>query len=328
MYMKEKTVSSCSEKEGREPRRERPSADPARAMLLEELENFREITRVLMPSPGEIPQLAGLDIAGLSLPLRDICGGDHTIYVDFEKRFDLDARQAAALRHGRPDVARSLELNRQRAGILLADVSGHRITDAAIAAMLHQAFLLGCSYELEMHGEITTGLFERLKTRFHQSSAVNKFFTLIYTEVWSNGLIRCISAGHQPPYRFLPGDGILRPLRRGAGSTTPVGLFGSAADIDRARVPASGLRDEQFQVQESDPLLPGEMLLLCTDGLVEHDDGRFMETDLAPILAAAGAMPASGICELVGEAIKQAAPPEDDISLVVIRKVGAAAPSR
>ena len=56
------------------------------------------------------------------------------------------------------------------AGIAVIDVSGHRVTDALLTAMLHQAFLLGSLYELDMFGQITKRLFENLNTRFYQSS--------------------------------------------------------------------------------------------------------------------------------------------------------------
>ncbi len=62
----------------------------------DELRNFEEIARYLNPSPGEIPQLQNVDIAGLSMPLRSLIGGDHTIYIDFSHRYDLDARIAQA----------------------------------------------------------------------------------------------------------------------------------------------------------------------------------------------------------------------------------------
>src|SRR5262245_34877983 len=136
--------------------------------LKDELENFQEIAKFLKPSAGEIPELEGVDIDGVSMPRNGTIGGDHLIYIDFKKRYDLDARIAAALAAGRDDVASKLAENKHRAGILLADVAGHRITDALVAAMLHQAFLLGSYYELEMFGEITTKLFEHIKTRFYE----------------------------------------------------------------------------------------------------------------------------------------------------------------
>ena len=61
---------------------------------------------------------------------------------------------------GNDAVAAKLAEIRSRLGILVADVSGHKLTDALAAAMLHQAFLTGVLYELDRFGEVTTRLFE------------------------------------------------------------------------------------------------------------------------------------------------------------------------
>ena len=55
--------------------------------LTAELKNFEEIAKYLNPSPGEIPELEGVDIHGVSLPLRSVIGGDHILYIDFSSEF-------------------------------------------------------------------------------------------------------------------------------------------------------------------------------------------------------------------------------------------------
>jgi hypothetical protein len=147
--------------------------DPAELLeqLTAELDNFQGMARSLLPTPGEVPQLRGMDIYGGTVPLNNVVGGDHLIYCDFKQRFDLEARIAAATDAGRWEVVENLRRCQQMAGIVLIDVSGHRVTDALLAAMLHQAFLLGAIYELDMSGHITGRLFENLNTRFYQSSA-------------------------------------------------------------------------------------------------------------------------------------------------------------
>ena len=102
-----------------------------------------------------MPSLNGVDIFGGVLPLSGSVGGDHLIYVDFKQRFDLPARIERAHNGGRPDVAEQLTQLQRKAGIAVIDVSGHRVTDALLAAMLHQAFLLGSIYELDHSGQIT-----------------------------------------------------------------------------------------------------------------------------------------------------------------------------
>ena len=124
------------------------------------------------------------------------------IYLDFNKRYKLDRRIERAVRKERLEVAEKLRELKGRAGILLADVSGHRMTDALLAAMLHQAFLTGAYYELDRYGEITTRLFEHINTRFYRTTAVSKYFTMLYGEILERGRFRFISAGHQPPAIF------------------------------------------------------------------------------------------------------------------------------
>lgn len=65
------------------------------------------------------------------------------IYLDFKQRFDLEAWIAQAAEAGRLEVVENLKRCQHMAGLVVLDVSGHRITDALVAAMLHQAFLLG-----------------------------------------------------------------------------------------------------------------------------------------------------------------------------------------
>ena len=125
-----------------------------------EILNFQKIAKNIKPDPGEIPEISGLDIYGETIPLSgDVCG-DHIIYVDFTKRFNLPERIKRAETAGRIDIVNKLKGLKDKAGIMLSDVSGHSITDHLLNAMLHQAFLVGASYELTMFGEITIDLFE------------------------------------------------------------------------------------------------------------------------------------------------------------------------
>ena len=77
----------------------------------------------------------------------------------------------------------------------MADVSGHQITDALLAAMLHQAFLLGALYEMDYYGNITAKLFENLNTRFYNSSSLSKFITMIYGEISQEGTFSVFVGG-------------------------------------------------------------------------------------------------------------------------------------
>src|SRR4029453_17453993 len=228
------------------------SDDPALAHLVRELENFKDIASYLIPLPGEVPRLSGIDVWGGTRPLSGAVGGDHIIYVDFKQRFDLDARIARALNDGRTDVADNLRRCQESAGSAPVDVAGHRMTDALLAAMLHQAFLVGALYELEMNGHVTRRLFENLNTRFYQSSGAHKFISLIYGEISTDARFRFLSAAHPFPAvfsrredRFMEVGPDLRV------SFPPLGMLPSLHAIDRSAVGTSTLGvKERYETNE------------------------------------------------------------------------------
>ena len=71
-----------------------------------------------------------------------------------------------------------------------------------MVAQLHQAFLIGASYELDQFGEITANLFEKINTRFYDSSSTADFITMCYGEISEKGVIRFLSAAHPIPLVF------------------------------------------------------------------------------------------------------------------------------
>lgn len=275
-------------------------------LVSDELQNFAEIMKVLKPSAGGTPRLAGIDIDSESLPLNGVLGGDHVVYVDFNRRYDLEDLAQKAIAQGRVDLAAQLRENRHRAGILLVDVAGHRLTDALVAAMLHQAFLVGAHYELEMFGQITTRLFEHIRTRFYESTNIKKLIALIYGEITDTGRFRYLSAGHTPPRVFS------REFRKimslSAERTVSESLIGIFPASPGARV------------NEIELLGSGDILLLATDGLFEHADGRFLAEGLEPCLDEAKDLSATEICSRLREAIAAYGPATDDISYVVIKR--------
>jgi serine phosphatase RsbU (regulator of sigma subunit) len=290
--------------------------------LADELENFTEIAKFLKPSAGDVPILDGVDIDGVSMPVNGVLGGDHLTYVDFKKRYDLDALIADARAAGREPAAERLESNKRRAGILLADVAGHRVTDALVAAMLHQAFLVGSYYELETAGEITTKLFEHIKTRFYESTNIKKLIAMIYGEITDQGKFRYISSGHTPPIVFSREYGRIMPL--GADRTvsdTLIGMFPAATRTRPGHPRASGRLRRQRLVNEIELLGVGDILLLATDGLTEHVEGRFVAEELERCLDRVKERTASEICASLQESILAFGPPSDDVTFVVIKRL-------
>lgn len=296
------------------------AGDPLES-LVDELRNFQELARTLKPSPGETPVLAGVDIGGVSMPLKELVGGDHVIYIDFNRRYDLAKRIETAVAEGNPEVAEKLKLCRHRAGILLADVSGHRITDALIAAMMHQAFLVGVYYELDRFGEITTKLFEHINQRFYRTTSVRKYLTMLYGEISEEGRFRFISAGHPRPMVYSREFGrFVEISEKRLVSYPPVGMFPSNTAVDEQVGPGSLGYKKPYTVNEIDLLAEGDILFLYTDGLSEHAAGEYFPGHLEKRLAELEDRTAGEICEILKKDLSTFAPHEDDITFVLVKK--------
>lgn len=293
-------------------------------MALAELENFNEISRHFHPSPGDLPELKGIDVYGESRPLNGVIGGDHIIYVDFKKRYDLEARIREAEEAERYQVARKLASCRRKAGIVLADVSGHRITDALVSVMLHQAFLVGAIYEMDDSGEITTRVFENVNSRFYKSSSVRRFVTMIYGEIREEGTFRFISAGHPTPVVFSREyDRIVKVSPDQLVTFPPLGSMPSEHDIDMRKKESLIGHKERYTVNEINLMGNGDIMLLYTDGLAEADSGsrEYVPGRLEDKLREVKDRSAQEIGQAILADRSAFHPPEDDLSLVVVKRL-------
>jgi serine phosphatase RsbU (regulator of sigma subunit) len=292
--------------------------------LTDELENFEDIAKYLLPQPGELPSLSWIDVHGGTLALNGSLGGDHIIYVDFKQRFDLTARIERAIDEGKLEVAENLERCRRTAGVALLDVSGHRVTDALLAAMLHQAFLLGAIYELDMFGQITKRLFENLNTRLYRSSGSHKFVSMIYGEISEDCRFRFLSAAQPFPTVFSKRhDGFMEVDASVCVSFPPLGILPSFEGIDRNIAVHSSLGfKEQYELNEWSLMGEGDILLLHTDGLVEHSHGHeaYYPGRLEATLRRVKHQTAEEIFAAITEDLLAFSAPADDISIVVIKR--------
>ena len=294
--------------------------------LTRELENFQDIARYLLPQPGEVPRLEGIDVWGSTTPLRGSVGGDHIIYVDFKQRFDLEARLTRARRENRAEVAANLERLRRSAGIAVVDVAGHRMTDALLAAMLHQAFLTGALYELDQFGQVTRHLFEHLNTRFYQSSGAHKYISLIYGEISEDARFRFLSAAHPFPSIFSTRhDRFMEVNPQQRVSFPPLGMMPSFDAIDRNATELStlGFKDH-YEMNEWWIMGAGDILLLHTDGLVDHTrrDEPYFPYHLERAVREVKHAGAREIHDAIMEDVRGFTAPSDDISLVVLKLRG------
>jgi serine phosphatase RsbU (regulator of sigma subunit) len=291
--------------------------------LTGELDNFEAIAKYLLPLPGEVPRLQGIDVWGGTLPLTGVVGGDHIIYLDFKQRFDLEARIKHATAKGKMEVVENLTRCQRTAGIGVIDVSGHRATDALLAAMLHQAFLLGSIYELDISGQITKRLFENLNTRFYKSSGDNKFVSMIYGEISEDFHFRFLSAAQPFPAVFSNEHNRFMEVSSAlCVSFPPLGMMPSLG-IDRNTTESALGFTDRYQMNEWLLMGAGDILLLHTDGLVEHgrkQHNEYFPHQLERKLRDVKHLGAKEIFDAVTEDLRAFADPSDDISIVVIKR--------
>jgi serine phosphatase RsbU (regulator of sigma subunit) len=300
--------------------------DPAEELkrLRRELDNFQDIAKYLLPLPGEVPRLQGIDVWGGLMPVTGSIGGDHITYVDFKQRFDLQARMARAREEGKLDVVANLKRCQQMAGIALIDVAGHRMTDALLAAMLHQAFLMGATYELDTFGHITQRLFENLNTRFYQSSAAHKFVSLIYGEIAEDAHFRFLSAGQPFPAVFSSRhERFMEVSPQLCVSFPPLGMMPSLDTIDRSTTTSLLGFKEHYELNEWWLMGRGDILLMHTDGLAEHQRGdeSYFPRHLEATLRSVKHLSAREIFEAIKADAVDFSPPADDMGFVVIKLV-------
>jgi serine phosphatase RsbU (regulator of sigma subunit) len=276
-----------------------------------------------MPAPGEVPTLQGIEVYGGTIPLNGTGGGDHIIYVDFKKRYDLQERIRQAASEGRMEVVAHLERCKRRAGIAILDVSGHHATDGLLAAMMHQAFLLGSIYELDMFGNITKRLFENLNTRFYHSSSLNKFVTMIYGEISEDTTFRFLSAAHPPPVVFSNQHNRFMEVSQDfCTSFPPIGTLPSLDVIDRNATQSVLGFKERYQLNEWKLMGTGDILLLYTDGLLDHANGTdtYFPQHLEAKVREVKHRSAREIFEAIKANIMSYAERVDDVSFVIIKR--------
>lgn len=292
--------------------------------MIDELENFEEISKYLKPLPGEIPYVKNVDLYGDTISLKGIIGGDHIVYVDFNKRYDLNALIKDLKNKGKHEIADRLEKNKKKAGIMLADVSGHRITDALLTGMLHQAFLLGVIYELKYRGTVTVDLFENINTRFYNSSAVGKYITMIYGEISDTGSFHFISAGHPPPIVFsFEFNKIVEISKDRLATFPPIGTMPAKEELHiEFHDNLLGYKDK-YTINEISLMGKGDIMLLYSDGFSEHANEageEYFKTRLEQKLREVKNRPSKEIYMSIKEDLLRFAAPADDLSFIVIKR--------
>jgi len=190
-----------------------------------------------------------------------------------------------------------------RLGLAIGDVSGKGMGAALLMATVRASF--------RAHMETATGLqhlIGSLNTAIIQSASANNFVSFVYAEIdGPSGLIEYVNAGHNPPM-----------------------LVRSSGEVDR--LPAGGLilgvvpaaKHERREVE----MRPGDLLVAFSDGVTETQNEageEFGEDRLIGLLLQERTRSASFLQDLVADSLRNfagAAPQYDDITLVVLKRVG------
>lgn len=191
-------------------------------------------------------------------------------------------------------------LSPSRVVLVIGDVAGH-----GVASGLLLSGLRSCLYLLETDLAEPVRVLTRLSPMVRRTTGKRMFMTLLLAVLdRDQGTLTLSSAGHPP---LLHGQaGRLEEVGKGA---PPLGTF----------------KDARFE-SEVRPLVPGDLLVLYSDGLVEALDGRGREYGrerLERAIARAGdAQSALAIRDAILSdlaAFRGTADPADDVTLVVAR---------
>lgn len=194
-----------------------------------------------------------------------------------------------------------LELSQGKVGIAIGDVSGKGIGAALLMASL-QASLRG----LASLGHNLAELIARVNRMIYESSAANRYATLFYAEYDPRACqLSYVNAGHNAPVVLRKSEATNQVFRLETGG------------------PVIGLLPESYQ-QDSFSLIPGDLVVLFTDGVSESMNGRdeeWGETRLIKFAKTCYGLPAFEVMNRIfaaAEAFADGAAQHDDMTLVVL----------
>jgi sigma-B regulation protein RsbU (phosphoserine phosphatase) len=197
------------------------------------------------------------------------------------------------------------ELTDGRTGVAIGDVSGKGIAAALLMASL-RASLRGVTLD---NPRDFANLMDKVNRLVYEASASNRYATFFFAAYDpETHRLDCVNAGHNPPI-------ILR--RRSDGNLETLRL--------EADGPVVGLLPTAPYTEQSVELIPGDLLLLYTDGISEamtHQDEEWGEDRMIEAASKVWEKPAEEILRALFEAADEftaGAPQHDDMTLLVLK---------
>ncbi|MGD9272359.1 MAG: SpoIIE family protein phosphatase, partial [Syntrophobacterales bacterium] len=231
--------------------------------------------------PRKAPEIAGFDIAGKSL-YCDETGGDYYDFIGFS---DVDT---------------------EHIGIAVGDVAGHGIAPALLMTSV-RAFLR--SRVLMQSGDLAGAITDVNRLLCIDTAETGNFMTLFFLLLDSgNGEVRWVRAGHEPAVVYDPSTDSFSELH---GDGIALGV------------------DETYAFQENTQELwsDSQIVLIGTDGIWESENPQgegFGKKRLREIIRKHKHQNSQEIVDAITGALanhRQTAPQQDDITMVVIKRL-------
>jgi sigma-B regulation protein RsbU (phosphoserine phosphatase) len=200
-------------------------------------------------------------------------------------------------------------LGPQLIGVLSADVSGKGVSAALYMAEL-KGLMLALSQTEHSPRKLLIDVNRRLAAHLDNRSFITMAYAVIDLEA---GTLTCARAGHTPLILVSGNDSQI---------VSPDGM------VLGLRLPGANERFEELLAEDTRKLVPGDVVVLYTDGITEAMDKTgelFGEAALARVLSSHRDLDAAGIRERVLREVRSFvgdAEPHDDMTMVVL-KVGA-----
>jgi sigma-B regulation protein RsbU (phosphoserine phosphatase) len=249
--------------------------------LEEELRIARAIQMSLLPrGPLDVP---GLAITALCVPAREV-GGD---YYDF------------------------FQLDRDRLGVLIADVSG-KGTSAALYMAELKGLILALSKRYDSPRELLIEVNRIISGHLDSASFITITYAVIDLQV---GAMTFCRAGHTPLI-FLSGPSASDPSAR---VLTPNGM------VLGLRIDGAAEKFAELLEEERVDLSPGDVIVLYTDGITEAmnpESDLFGESRLSRIVEEHGHLESGELRERIMrevEAFVGSADQHDDMTMILLK---------
>jgi serine phosphatase RsbU (regulator of sigma subunit) len=197
-----------------------------------------------------------------------------------------------------------IELDGERHGFFVGDISGKGISAALLATLLQGIFFTTASMDLPL-----TGIFSRVNRYLCDRSGGDRYATVFYGVLDKAGTFEYVNAGHVPPL-IRRGSGVIDRLDL---ASFPVGMF-----------PEAEYESASVKLEKDD------FLVIYTDGVSEAANVQaemFEEERLRGLLENFKGQTVEQLAETIREGVKaftEGAAQSDDVTILVIQYKGTA----